>query len=109
MSDNKKHIAILGSTGSIGSQALEVIRAHPDKFIAEILTANGNSDLLIKQAKEFMPNAVVIAEDSQYAKVRNALIKNDIKVFTGAEALKQVVTFDSVDLVLTAIVGFAGL
>ena len=109
MSDNKKHIAILGSTGSIGSQALEVIRAHPDKFIAEILTANGNSDLLIKQAKEFMPNAVVIAEDSQYAKVRNALIKNDIKVFTGAEALKQVVTFDSVDLVLTAIVGVAAL
>lgn len=109
MIENKKHIAILGSTGSIGCQALEVIQAHPDEFTVEILTANGNSDLLIEQAKNFLPNAVVIANENKYFEVRDALSKHDIKVFAGTEALKQVVAFDSVDLVLTAIVGFAGL
>lgn len=107
--ENKKNIAILGSTGSIGTQALDVIRVNPDKFVAEVLTANGNADLLIKQAIEFNPNAVVIADESKYTYVKEALKAYDIKVFAGDNAIAQVVQMDTVDVVLAAIVGYAGL
>lgn len=106
---NKKHIAILGSTGSIGTQALEVIQAHPELFVVEVLTANTNSALLIEQALTFSPNCVVIADDSKYDAVRAALSGTDIKVFAGEESLSQVVEIDSIDMVLTALVGYSGL
>ncbi len=105
----KKHIAILGSTGSIGRQALEVIQAHPDYFEVEVLTAQNNGDLLIEQAKNFKPNAVVIANEDHYEKVKTALIPLDIKVFAGENALASIVEMDTIDLVLTALVGFSGL
>ncbi len=105
----KRGIAILGSTGSIGTQALEVIAAHPDHFSVEVLTAQSNADLLIAQSQVFNPNAVVIADVSQYQKVKDALDPLDIKVFAGVDALAQVVELDSIDVVLTALVGFAGL
>lgn len=106
---DKKHIAILGSTGSIGTQALEVIKAHPESFVVEVLTANGNADLLIQQAVEFKPNCVVIADESKYDKVKTALAKHDIKIYAGNKAVEQVVQMDSIDIVLAAIVGYAGL
>lgn len=109
MSTEKKHIAILGSTGSIGTQALEVIKQHPENFVAEVLTANGNADLLIKQALEFKPNSVVIADETKYAKVKVALSPHDIKVFAGLRSIEQVVEMDSIDMVLAGIVGYAGL
>ena len=110
MQENKKRgIALLGSTGSIGRQTLEVISEHPDKFSVELLTARGNCDLLIEQARQFMPNTVVIANREGYDKVKNALDPLDIKVFTGEESLSQAVTMESIDIVLTAVVGFAGL
>jgi 1-deoxy-D-xylulose-5-phosphate reductoisomerase len=105
----KKHIAILGSTGSIGTQALDVIRSNRDKFSVEILTANGNAELLIKQAIEFQPNAVVISDEKKYEEVKAGLSSYDIKVFCGEQALCEVVQFESVDMVLTALVGYAGL
>jgi 1-deoxy-D-xylulose-5-phosphate reductoisomerase len=105
----KKRIAVLGSTGSIGTQALDVIRQHSDIFEAEVLTANSNADLLIEQAIAFMPNAVVIGDKNQYLKVSDALAKHDIKVFAGEESIEQIVEMESVDMVLAAIVGFAGL
>ncbi len=105
----RKHIAILGSTGSIGQQALEVIESQPDHFVVEVLTANGNADLLIKQAIHFKPNAVVIADEKKYQHVKNLLSKYDIKVFAGNESISQVVQMASIDLVVTAIVGYAGL
>jgi len=105
----RKHIAILGSTGSIGRQALEVIESQPDHFVVEVLTANGNADLLIKQAIQFKPNAVVIADEKKYQHVKNLLSKYDIKVFAGNESISQVVQMASIDLVVTAIVGYAGL
>jgi 1-deoxy-D-xylulose-5-phosphate reductoisomerase len=105
----KKHIAIFGSTGSIGTQALEVIRSHPDLFQAEILTAQTNDELLIKQALEFNPNAVVIGDGKKYQHVKDALASTDVKVFAGEEALEEVADFDSYDMMLAAIVGFAGL
>ncbi|MFV0346805.1 MAG: 1-deoxy-D-xylulose-5-phosphate reductoisomerase [Bacteroidales bacterium] len=104
-----KNIAILGSTGSIGTQTLEVVREHPELFKVEVLTANTSTDLLISQAKEFKPNCVVIADDSLYTKVNDALFDDDIKVYAGADALCQVVAMDCVDVVLTAMVGVAGL
>lgn len=107
--ENKKNIAILGSTGSIGTQALDVIRANPDSFIVEVLTANGNADLLIKQAIEFNPNTVVIADEGKYNYVKEALLKHDIKIFAGNKAVTQVVQMESIDTVLAAIVGYAGL
>ncbi len=107
--NNKKNIAILGSTGSIGTQALDVIRANADTFSVEVLTANGNADLLIRQAIEFNPNAVVIAEESKYHYVKDALKACDIKVFAGNRAIVEVVKMDSIDMVLAAIVGYAGL
>lgn len=110
MSDDKKrHIAILGSTGSIGRQALEVIDSHPEVFTVEVLTSNNNADLLIEQAKKFHPNAIVIVDGSKYTRVKNTLEKELIKVFTGKESLSQVVAMDDIDIVLTALVGYAGL
>lgn len=109
MSENKKHIAILGSTGSIGTQALEVIRANPDSFVVEVLTGNGNADLLIKQALEFNPNSVVIADESKYLYVKEALQPHDIKVFAGNKSITEIVQMDSITMVLAAIVGYAGL
>ena len=105
----KKHIAILGSTGSIGRQALDVVRNHSDAFEVEVLTAQNNADLLIEQAIFFKPNAVVIGNDEKYQTVRKALEAYPIKVFSGKESLRQVVTMDEIDIVLTAMVGIAGL
>jgi 1-deoxy-D-xylulose-5-phosphate reductoisomerase len=109
MEEQKKRIAILGSTGSIGTQALDVVQSHPHYFEVEVLTAQNNSDLLIEQAKKFKPNAVVIGNEDHYAKVKEALLPHDIKVFAGENALESVVQMDSIDLVLTALVGFSGL
>lgn len=106
---SKKNIAILGSTGSIGIQALEVIAAHPDKFRAEVLTARQNADLLIEQALKFRPNAVVIADETQYEQVKSVLFDKGIKVFAGTRAMVEVAAWDSIDMVLAAIMGFAGL
>ncbi len=105
----KKKIAILGSTGSIGTQALEVIEEHADKFQVEVLTANSNADLLIAQAIKFKPNVVVISDESKYKKVEEALWEHDIKTYAGTAALAQVVEMDDIDVVLTALVGYAGL
>jgi 1-deoxy-D-xylulose-5-phosphate reductoisomerase len=109
MSKQKRSIAILGSTGSIGTQALEVIASHSDKFEVEVLTAQSNAELLIAQAKQFKPNAVVIVNEEYYTLVRDALVSLDIKVFAGENALASVVQMESIDLVLTALVGYAGL
>ena len=105
----KKRIAIFGSTGSIGTQALEVIDAHPDLFEVEILTAQTNEKLLIEQALKYKPNAVVIGDERKYESVKNALESKDIKVFAGENALEEVADFDTYDMMLAAIVGFAGL
>ena len=105
----KKGIAILGSTGSIGTQALEVIESYPDFFDLQVITANGNADLLIQQAKKFQPNEVVIVDESKYQYVKDALWNEDIKVYAGIDALSQVVTGSEIDVVLTALVGYAGL
>jgi len=104
-----KRIAIFGSTGSIGTQALEVIAANPDKFSVEILTCNGNVDLLIKQALQFNPNIVVVGDEAKYVKVKEALANTDIKVFAGEKALEEVAAMDAYDVMLAAIVGYAGL
>jgi 1-deoxy-D-xylulose-5-phosphate reductoisomerase len=104
-----KRIAIFGSTGSIGTQALEVIAQHPDKFSVEILTCNGNDELVIDQALKFNPNIVVVAEDQKYIKVKEALAHTDVKVFVGEKALEEVASMDCYDLMLAAIVGYAGL
>ncbi|MBX2915848.1 MAG: 1-deoxy-D-xylulose-5-phosphate reductoisomerase [Cyclobacteriaceae bacterium] len=109
MQSDKKKIAILGSTGSIGTQALEVVAAHPDVFEVEVLTAQRNADLLIEQSVKFKPNAVVIGDDAHYEKVKAALIPLDIKVYAGENALASVVQMESIDLVLTALVGYSGL
>ncbi len=105
----KKHIALLGSTGSIGTQALEVITANASHFVVEVLTAGNNWELLVKQAIQFKPNVVVISNEAHYAKVFEALNPLDIKVYAGDNALAAVVEMDSIDLVLTALVGYAGL
>ncbi|ARS33949.1 1-deoxy-D-xylulose-5-phosphate reductoisomerase [Pontibacter actiniarum] len=104
-----KRIAILGSTGSIGTQALEVIKANPDNFELEVITAYSNSDLLIQQALEFKPNSVVIGREDLYEQVQEALQQEDIKVYTGSKALCSVVEMATIDMVLTAMVGYAGL
>lgn len=108
---NSRHtrLAILGSTGSIGTQALEVVAAHPDVFEVEVLAAGNNADLLIQQALKFNPNVVVINDTSKLAKVKDALLDAGIKVYGGEEALCDVVQMESVDMVLAAIVGYAGL
>ncbi len=107
--EKKKRLAILGSTGSIGTQALQVIESHPEMFEAEVLSAHSNADLLIEQAVKFNPNAVVITDESKYETVKKALSNTGVKVFTGESALKEVVQWDTVDTVVAAIVGFAGL
>jgi len=106
---SKKGIAILGSTGSIGTQALEVIEQFPEKFELVVLTANRNADLLIEQALKFKPNTVVIVDETQYQKVKDVLWEHDIKVYAGEESLNQVVEMNEVETVLTATVGYSGL
>jgi|TARA_R110000737_G_scaffold193486_2_gene214742 1-deoxy-D-xylulose-5-phosphate reductoisomerase len=105
----QKGIAILGSTGSIGTQSLEVIEAYPEYFDLRVLTANSNADLLIAQAKKHQPQAVVIVDESKYDYVKQALWDDDIVVYAGEKSLSEVVTFNEVDTVLTALVGYAGL
>ncbi len=105
----KKRVAILGSTGSIGTQALDVIRQHVDSFQVEALTAHSNADLLISQSIEFQPNAVVIVDAAQYHKVKEALSSYDIKIFAGEKSLEEIVEMSTIDMVLTAMVGFSGL
>ena len=105
----KKSIAILGSTGSIGTQALDVVRSHPGLFGVEVLTAQSNCDLLIRQAVEFSPNAVVIGNKDCYAKVSEALKSYPVKVFAGQESIAQIVEIEGIDLVISALVGYAGL
>ncbi len=105
----KKKIAILGSTGSIGTQALEIAREQKDQIQIEVLTANSNADLLIAQAKEFNPNHVVIADESKYLYVKEALANDDIKVFAGSKSIADVMEITSADTVLTAMVGYSGL
>lgn len=104
-----KRIAIFGSTGSIGTQCLDVIKANPDKFSAEILTAHKNEDLLIQQALRFNPNMIVIGDESKYQKVKQALANTDVKVFAGEAALDEVAAMDNYDMMIAAIVGYAGL
>ncbi len=104
-----KRIALFGSTGSIGTQALEVIARNPDKFSVEVLTGNGNDDLLIEQALRFHPNIVVVGDEQKYLKVKEALAKTDAKIFAGEKALEEVASMDVYDLMLAAIVGYAGL
>jgi len=104
-----RNLAILGSTGSIGTQALEVVSEHPDMFGVYALTSNNRVDLLIEQAHRFMPEVVVIANEQKYPEVKEALDDLPVKVWAGAEAIAQVVQMEPVDMVLTAMVGFAGL
>src|SRR6478672_2974188 len=106
---SKKRIAVFGSTGSIGKQALEVIDAYPELFEVEILTAQNNDALLIQQALKFRPNAVVIGDEKKYNGVKSALSATDIKVFGGERSLVEAADFDTYDMMLAAIVGFAGL
>ena len=105
----KRHIAILGSTGSIGRQALDVIRQHRDLFEVELLTANNSSELLIQQALEFDVNTVVICNEEKYTEVADALQPHYIKVFSGMQSVCDLVTGDNIDIVLTSMVGFSGL
>ena len=105
----KKQIAILGSTGSIGTQALQVIEEHPDRYEAYVLTANNRVDDLIAQARKFKPEAVVIANETKYQQLKDALADLPIKVYAGEEALCQIVAETPIDIVLTAMVGYAGL
>jgi len=105
----QKRIAVFGSTGSIGTQALNVIAANKELFSAEVLTAQTNDELLIKQALEFSPNMVVIGDDNKYLKVKEALSGTDIKVFAGEKALEEVAALDCYDMMLAGIVGYAGL
>ena len=104
-----KRLAILGSTGSIGTQALEVVASHPEMFEVEVLSAHSNASLLVHQAQKFKPNAVVVTDESKYQVVKEALSSLPVKVFSGTEALNDVVQWDNIDTVLAAIVGFAGL
>jgi len=104
-----KRIAILGSTGSIGTQALNVIRRHRDRFAVEVLCAGSNANLLVQQALEFNPNAVAIADETKYQAVKEALEPKGIKVFSGASSMVDLMEMDTVDMVLASIVGFAGL
>jgi 1-deoxy-D-xylulose-5-phosphate reductoisomerase len=105
----KKRIAILGSTGSIGTQALEVIATHPDAFEVEVLSAQNNADLLIEQAQRFKPNAIVIVNEDHYQYVKDALKNEPVKVYAGENSLASVVQMESIDMVLTALVGYSGL
>lgn len=106
---SKRRIAILGSTGSIGTQALDVVRQHPDKFEVELLTANNSSELLIRQALEFDANNVVICNESKYTEVAEALQPKGVKVFAGMDSVCDLMSSNNIDMVLTALVGFSGL
>ena len=106
---DKRHIAILGSTGSIGTQTLDVVRQHPDRFEVELLTANTSAARLIAQAREFSPNAVVIRDEKCYREVADALADTDVKVFCGMDSICSLVAADGVDIVVAAMVGFSGL
>lgn len=105
----KKRVALLGSTGSIGTQALEVMAQFPDRFEVLVLTANTNADLLIEQSIKYLPDTVVINDDKKYTQVKDALWEYDIKVYAGEEALTSIVEMDTIDIVLTALVGYSGL
>ena len=105
----KKQIAILGSTGSIGTQALQVIEEHPDLYEVYALTANNRVDLLVEQARKFMPEAVVIANEEKYLQLKEALSDLPVKVYAGADALSQIVESQPIDIVLASMVGYAGL
>ncbi|MBQ1167774.1 MAG: 1-deoxy-D-xylulose-5-phosphate reductoisomerase, partial [Bacteroidales bacterium] len=107
--DGKIHIAVLGSTGSIGCQTLDVVSQHPDLFQIELLTANSNSALLIQQARTFNPGSVVICNEHKYQEVFDALDGEDIKVFAGMDSVCDIVRDSTIDIVVAAIVGFAGL
>jgi len=107
--NNKKGIAILGSTGSIGTQALDVIKSHPDLFDVIVLSAENNADLLIEQAKQFKPDSVVIGNENKYEQVSKALSNEPIKVYAGKNALSQIVEHSEIEIVLTAMVGYSGL
>jgi 1-deoxy-D-xylulose-5-phosphate reductoisomerase len=109
LNDLKRRVAILGSTGSIGTQAIEVVQEQPQHFEVELLAAHNNAELLIKQALAVQPNAVVIGNEDKYTMVKEALLPHDIKVFAGSAALEQAVTMEGIDVVLTAMVGYAGL
>lgn len=109
MKTPKKNIAILGSTGSIGTQALEVIEANPDYFSAYVLTAGSNVELLIEQCRRYEPEMAVIADESKYTRLKEALLDLPVKVFAGADAIAQVAELEIVDIVLTAMVGYSGL
>lgn len=109
MIPKKKHIAILGSTGSIGKQALDVVKGNPDRFEVVALTANNNLDLLVQQARDFQPDAVVIANADRYIELKSALADLPIKVYAGSDAIAQIAEMDTVDIVLTAMVGYSGL
>lgn len=109
MEVTRKRLAILGSTGSIGTQALEVVSEQKDQFEIEVLTAHSNADLLIAQAKQYKPNCVVIADETNYQTVKDALWEDDIKVYAGADAISQCMSMDTIDMVLTAMVGYSGL
>ena len=104
-----RHIAVLGSTGSIGRQALDVVRQHPDKFQVDLLTANNSSQRLIEQALEFRPAAVVICNEEKYQEVADALQPHDINVFAGMDSVCALAAATDIDIVLTALVGFSGL
>ncbi|PXX97862.1 1-deoxy-D-xylulose-5-phosphate reductoisomerase [Marinifilum breve] len=104
-----KHIAILGSTGSIGTQTLEVVEANPEEFVVDVLTANNQVELLIEQAKKFKPDVVVIAKEEKYPQLVEALKDEPIKVYAGHEAIAQVVQMGAIDVVVTAMVGYSGL
>jgi len=106
---NKKNIAILGSTGSVGTQALEVIECFPDHFSVSVLTIGKNADLLIQQVQRFHPKIVVVGDESAYQKVKTALKNSKTEVWFGQQALSKAVELDEIDIVLTAIVGSAGL
>lgn len=105
----KRSVAILGSTGSIGTQTLDVIRRHPEQFQVEVLTAQNNAALLITQALQYKPNVVVIGNEHLYEQVKSALLPHNIKVYAGQDAIAQVVEMETIDIVLTALVGYAGL
>lgn len=105
----KRKLAILGSTGSIGTQALEVVREHPDRFEVYAITANNSLDLLIRQAREFQPEVVIIANENKYNELKEALSDLPIKVWAGSDSIVQVVQSEPIDMVLTAMVGYAGL
>lgn len=109
MNDQKRKIAVLGSTGSIGTQALDVISRYPDRFEAYALVANNQVDRLLEQVRRFKPEVVVIANESKYAALKEALSDLPVKVWAGAEAIEQVVQNTEIDIVLTAMVGFSGL